>query len=486
MVSQCAGMEMGNMLPRRRQRLESGTEPAMIDDMAQRPMKGLVVSPVDSMKLTHKMESNSSLRDASNTVDAHSPRVSAQRPTAKEIAAARAARIRLGYEQDDDGSVPEPVAAKLPDGPEPTPPAQVDYLPLDRCQPCQNGDASLKDAEAGLKNSNWTKACEALCILQQLVAHHTDLVIASLDSLAPLLVKHISSLRSQLSKIAILCYGDMLSVMRDRMLPHIDGPCGLEKPSQSALCQLLLKSVSKDKKFVLEAAQAVLCTCADTLDAEALTVKLLPYAKHKNPAVRGAAAEVLLAAARRVGEDHAALVHLGRGGLLRAGAALLTDKSPAARASSRQVMQLLKDCVEQQAAASATQPCLSTEPSSDQENTICCNVEQAVLPVRPYATRSAVAAAAAAQEAAKEAAASAQEAEEKVPTPPMPAPTPSKGPTAARRLSERSSEQRGSVANSDNAGAAVDSAWSVLCAELLSASEALAVSRVVRSEAAAA
>lgn len=58
--------------------------------------------------------------------------------------------------------------------------------------------------------------------------------------------------------------------------------------------------------------------------------------------MRGAAAEVLLAAARRVGEDRAALVHLGRVGLLRAGAALLTDKAPAARSSSRQVMQLLK------------------------------------------------------------------------------------------------------------------------------------------------
>lgn len=58
--------------------------------------------------------------------------------------------------------------------------------------------------------------------------------------------------------------------------------------------------------------------------------------------MRGAAAEALLAAVRRVGADRAALAHLGRSGLLQAGAALLTDKAPAARTSSRQVVQLLK------------------------------------------------------------------------------------------------------------------------------------------------
>lgn len=68
---------------------------------------GFAASPVDRIKSTQKAENNASLRDASNTVDAHSPRVSAQRPTAKEMAAARAARIRLGYEVDDNGSMLE-------------------------------------------------------------------------------------------------------------------------------------------------------------------------------------------------------------------------------------------------------------------------------------------------------------------------------------------------------------------------------------------
>lgn len=58
--------------------------------------------------------------------------------------------------------------------------------------------------------------------------------------------------------------------------------------------------------------------------------------------MRGAAAEALLASVRRVGADRAALAELSRCGLLQAGAALLTDKAPAARTSSRKVVQLLK------------------------------------------------------------------------------------------------------------------------------------------------
>jgi hypothetical protein len=81
-------------------------------------------------------------------------------------------------------------------------------------------------------------------------------------------------------QLAILCFGDITEVFGNEMLPLIDGE-GACKPADSALCQLLLKSVSKDKKFVLEAAQEVLNACCDSLDAAGMIKMLLPYAKHK-------------------------------------------------------------------------------------------------------------------------------------------------------------------------------------------------------------
>ena len=56
---------------------------------------------------------------------------------------------------------------------------------------------------------------------------------------------------------------------------------GMDKPVHSALAQLLLKAVSNDKRFVLEAARQVLGTCARCLDAKVMQEQLLPFTKHK-------------------------------------------------------------------------------------------------------------------------------------------------------------------------------------------------------------
>ena len=99
----------------------------------------------------------------------------------------------------------------------------------------------------------------------------------------PVMVKHIRSLRSQLCKVAILCFGDVVTVVHDAALPHVerDAGAGLAAPAGSALCQLLLKSVSKEKMFVVAAAREVLRTCTRCLDPRAMLVRLVPYTQHK-------------------------------------------------------------------------------------------------------------------------------------------------------------------------------------------------------------
>lgn len=78
-----------------------------------------------------------------------------------------------------------------------------------------------------------------------------------------------------------MCYGDLVQEFGDELLPHVDGKAVPPKPSESALAQLLLKSVSKDKKFVLEASQKVLDSCAQTLEPVEMSHKLIGYLKHK-------------------------------------------------------------------------------------------------------------------------------------------------------------------------------------------------------------
>ena len=81
-------------------------------------------------------------------------------------------------------------------------------------------------------------------------------------------------------QIAILSFGDLVEVMRHHMLQHLDTG-GTQKPNDSALCQLLLKAVSNDKKFVLEAARKVLRTCAACLELQTMLEHALPYTQHK-------------------------------------------------------------------------------------------------------------------------------------------------------------------------------------------------------------
>jgi hypothetical protein len=100
-----------------------------------------------------------------------------RQPTAKELAAAKAARIRLGYEQADGDAAADALvrkaaldfvhclcfcalfysrghvkptffcrlqaAPKLPDGPEPPRPEHVDYVSLEDAKPCEDIDGCL-------------------------------------------------------------------------------------------------------------------------------------------------------------------------------------------------------------------------------------------------------------------------------------------------------------------------------------------------------
>lgn len=82
------------------------------------------------------------------------------------------------------------------------------------------------------------------------------------------------------AQVAILCFGDVLRVYTDELLPYVDG-AGPSKPTDSVICQLIMKSISNEKKFVTEAAATVLTALATTVDPRAILDLFLPYTKHK-------------------------------------------------------------------------------------------------------------------------------------------------------------------------------------------------------------
>jgi len=257
-------------------------------------------------------------------------------PTDKELAAAKAARVRLGYEKADTltNDIAEPTEAVEPKCPSGTEPAviEVDYVPTDKLQSLENVEETTKSIVTQLGTKDWQEMCKSLNCVRQLTVHHPDECLPLLPTLVPAVLKLFKNPRSSVCKTAVLCLADMVHFLRDDMIPHLDvgGP---SRPATSVLCQLLLKSCS-DKHFVAEEVQKVLTALGKELNVVKLTWLLIPYAsQHRNPNVRGKAGTSLAAVVERMTSD--AWKEIGLATLLKTAAVLVTDRTPDAREAAR-------------------------------------------------------------------------------------------------------------------------------------------------------
>lgn len=166
----------------------------------------------------------------------------------------------------------------------------------------------------------------------------------------PAIIKSARSLRSALSKTAIMASRDLYLSLSSEMLPYTDVG-GMAQPLQSLLGQLLLKAASNDKKFVIEEAQRTLSTMAEQLKPSLFLPLILPYTEHKNPKVRGKAASILAASVTKLSPMQA--VDLGLDVLLRAASRLLSDNTPEARDAAKKLIMLVKNTVEDDGACDA-------------------------------------------------------------------------------------------------------------------------------------
>ncbi|PSC76790.1 DNA-directed RNA polymerase I subunit 2 isoform X1 [Micractinium conductrix] len=228
---------------------------------------------------------------------------------------------------------------KLPDGPEPVQ-VEVEYPARSELQPVEDPAATLAAALSGMGSSDWVETVRALGLLRQLAAHQPCTCAQQLDTLLPLVLKSVRSLRSSVCKTAIMAVCDLYEEYGEALLPLTDVG-GQAKPLTSLLAQLLLKCASNDKKFVLEEAQRALHTMVASLAPGDLLPLLLPYAEvHKNPKVRGKAGGALAQAVSRMAPAELAAFGLPR--LLQAAGKLVTDNTPDARGAAKGMIEQLR------------------------------------------------------------------------------------------------------------------------------------------------
>ncbi|CAD7699539.1 unnamed protein product [Ostreobium quekettii] len=261
----------------------------------------------------------------------------AQQPTAKEAAAAKAARIRLGLEKDDGTlALAEQAPPKLPSGVERK--VDIEYVASADLQRLEHPKKAAEGLLDNLAAKDWVAQCDALNLTRQLAVHHKEDCHPLLAKVVPAVTKLVKSLRSSVCKTAMLCCADLFTVFKEAMVEFVDvgGPA---KPATSLLCQLLLRAAN-DKQFVVEETQRTLAALSSSIPPLVTIQMAVPYTKHRNPKVRGKAAVLLVSAVGRMSNGE--LQESGLEALLEVAAGLVTDSMPDAREGARQVLGIVK------------------------------------------------------------------------------------------------------------------------------------------------
>eukprot|EP00899_Mesostigma_viride_P020708 jgi/Mesvir1/28639/Mv15064-RA.1 len=205
---------------------------------------------------------------------------------------------------------------------------EIEYPESSSLKPLESPALAAKDILDKLKSPVWLTACAAMTAVRQMALYHAPIAGEHLPSIMPQLLKSLKSARSALNKSALLTLTDLITSLRDAVLPQL----------HTVLLEVLLKAV-QDKKFVSEAAETVLEQLCGCLSPPPLCALMLPYASHRNPRVRAKAATCLADSTARMGLE--GILSFGLGSLLSAAGSLLSDSLPEARDSSRRLVALL-------------------------------------------------------------------------------------------------------------------------------------------------
>jgi len=265
-------------------------------------------------------------------------------PSAAEIKAAKAARIRLGLEAPDPNDpvdiTPAPTPSNIPSGVEPTS-VDVDYTPSEQLEALDNPTEELESMATRLANINkdWLGVTTALLTTRRLTIHHSELLQPHLPTLVPLIRKSCDNARSALCKSGLLCVADLLKTFGDSFIPH------MEAGGVSSLLLVLMKKASQDKRFVVDEARKTLLVMVEMWTAEDTLRVMNPHIAHKSPKIRAEAAKIVCAAFEKlhyVGGADSVMEHFAE--MLQIAGKLVSDKEPDARKAARTMATTLKAC----------------------------------------------------------------------------------------------------------------------------------------------
>ncbi|XP_076441832.1 TOG array regulator of axonemal microtubules protein 1-like isoform X3 [Babylonia areolata] len=165
--------------------------------------------------------------------------------------------------------------------------------PLEEWKPFSDPEAALRAAQKKLENDDWETKTEGLNMIRRIVQFHPETFSAPpvLHSTILLVVKEVKNLRSQVSRLAIVCLGDMFVSLKRAMDPDVD-----------IATRALLAKAGESNNFIRDDVERSLSGMVEGVTAkQALLALIAGGATHKNSAVRRTTAQFVVGVVERMG-----------------------------------------------------------------------------------------------------------------------------------------------------------------------------------------
>ncbi|XP_072127220.1 TOG array regulator of axonemal microtubules protein 1 isoform X2 [Mobula birostris] len=164
---------------------------------------------------------------------------------------------------------------------------------IDPCEarPFSKPDLALSEALKLISDEDWEKKIEGINCIRCLSAHHIDVLTARLHEAVFAVVQEVKNLRSSVSRIAVLCLGEMFTALKKNMDQELD-----------ITVKVLLHKAGESNAFIREDVDKTLNAMAfNATPARAVSSLINGGLNHLNAAVRKCTAQHLANVVERMG-----------------------------------------------------------------------------------------------------------------------------------------------------------------------------------------
>ena len=159
------------------------------------------------------------------------------------------------------------------------------YTPSDQLEMCQNPEREVKNVTKYIQSKQWDERFSALNTIRKLSYHHKEILSPHLIDLCRYIGIEINSLRSSLSRIAIITVTDLFLCFGRKLETN--------KIIDSLIPNLMRRAGEMSNEFISSAADKAFYAMIDNISTQKSLNILLSHSKSKSPPIRSKVAMYL-------------------------------------------------------------------------------------------------------------------------------------------------------------------------------------------------